>query len=456
MSSSDQWDHGGVTRRRFLTTTALAAGAAALPQSLMAAGNFTETSGEAVYFRGWQFMPDIVVANVTRFNRENNGKVDYQTVTGDYPSLMEKSLIAGDKLDMIYANPPTAVRFMEAGWIKPADELPNADAAKADMYDNVRAAWTHNGKLLGLSYFLSPRGVVVVNRIRQQQLGITDDQLPKTWDEFYAQLDALSTKGARDLYLPHWFDEFYGISWAFLFENLNRGGTVVDPVTRAPVVTADGPAGKVLASWKKAWQAGQIPEEVLSYTEANIVDGFASGRFLYSAQAGYNLAYFNNKEKSKIAGHVGFLPYRGQTWGLLDSALYLTTARKRPPALDADVGRFASWYGYKNNDGQIAVGQRWMKEAMLFSAYKTVMESAETATALKGFLARDNDVKELLTIYTKAQAPNDVWQVVWAEEFNSWLRKRLADFLLKNQPVANVVADMTTQITSLNRKYRIK
>jgi len=401
-------------------------------------------------------MPDVVVSNVNRYNSTNDGKVDYQTITGDYPALMEKALIAKDNLDVIYGNPPTLVRFVEAGWVAPADDLPNADEAKADLYDNVRAIWTYKGKLLGLSYFLATRGVIAVNRIRQEELGIADDQLPKTWDEFYAQLDALTAKGHKDLYLPHWFNEYYGLSWEFYAEVINRGGSIVDPATRAPVVSVDGPAGKVLAAWKKAWKAGQIPEEVLSYTEANLVDGFASGRYLYSGQACYNLAYFNNKDKSKIPGKVGFIPYRGQSWGLMDSALYVKTARKRSPALEADVNKFVSWYGYKDNDGVVFVGSRWMKEAMLFSGYKSVMESSETAATMKGLLARESDVQELLTVYKNTGAPNDVWQTVWAEEFNAWLKERLPNFLLKDETVESVIADITTQVNGLNKKYKVK
>ena len=52
---------------------------------------------------------------------------------------------------------------MEAGWILPADELPAADRAKADLYPNVREAWTHRGKLLGLSYSLTIRGLTTAN-----------------------------------------------------------------------------------------------------------------------------------------------------------------------------------------------------------------------------------------------------------------------------------------------------
>jgi ABC-type glycerol-3-phosphate transport system substrate-binding protein len=446
-----------LSRRDFLCTTA---GASALlltvPTSALAAeSKFSATSNEIVYFRGWQFKPEIVQQNVDRYNKLNGGHVDYQTVSGDYPSLMEKSMIAEDKLDIIYTTPSTAVRFYEAGWIKPVDDLKAGPEAIKDMYDNVREAWTHQGKLMGFSYFLSVRGLVVVNRARQAELGISDDQLPKNWDEFYAHIGSLSDKGVKDVYLPHWFNEYYGANWAFLFEIINRNGTIVDPTTRKPVASANNAVGDVLKAWKTAWKGGHVPQEILTYTEANVVDGFASGRYLYSAQAGYNLAYFNDKEKSKIAGKVGFLPYRGQGWGGLDSALYSVTNRERDPQLAEDVDRFISYYGYKDNDGNISTAKTWLTTNMMFSAYRSVMESSETVEVLKRVLARESDAAELLTLYGKTTAPNDVWQVVWAEEFMAWLHKRLPEFLLNDESVDSMIADITSQVEGLNKKYNI-
>src|SRR5262249_46646393 len=121
------------------------------------------SSGETVYFRGWQYKTDIVKSNVDRYNQEMAGKVDYATVTGDYPSIVEQNLIAGAELDVLYANPSTAVRYFEGGWVMPAEELPNIADIKADMFPNILEAWSYKSKLLGLSYFVSTRGCMHVN-----------------------------------------------------------------------------------------------------------------------------------------------------------------------------------------------------------------------------------------------------------------------------------------------------
>src|SRR5690606_26543898 len=106
------------------------------------------TSGETVYFRGWNFRTDVVQANVARYNEGMDGKVDYATVTGDYPALMEQNLMASAELDMFYANPSSACRYFDAGWILPADELPAYAEIEAELYPNLKDAWTYKGKLL--------------------------------------------------------------------------------------------------------------------------------------------------------------------------------------------------------------------------------------------------------------------------------------------------------------------
>lgn len=426
-----------------------------LASTLLVMASGYSIADDETYFRGWQYKPEVVQDNVDTFNKVHNADVDYATVTGDYPALMEKSLIAKDKLDILYANPPTAVRFYEAGWLMPVNELDKFEDIKKDIYPNVLDAWTYDGKLLGLSYFLSVRGLVAVNKLKLKELGLDESHYPKNWDEFYDHVLALHNKGVKDVYLPHWFNEFYGISWAFIWEVLNRGEYLIDPKTKKPNLKSSGVAAETLRDWKALWKSGAVPEEVLSYTESGIVDGFASGRYLYSAQAAYNIAYFNNPQFSKMAGNVSFLPYQGQSWGLLDSALYLATNRDRSKNQETQTRDFWSWYGYKNHDDKFFVAQRWMNESMLFSAYKPVMESAETQKAMKGFLASESDYQNLVDLYAQTPNPNGVWKVLWAEEFNSWLRKRLSKFLLDDQPVDETLADMRAQIEKLNKKYGI-
>lgn len=420
-----------------------------------AEADFTATSGETVFFRGWQFRPDVVQSNVDKYNSIHSGHVDYATVTGDYPAQTEQTLIAGGEVDVLYANPSSAYRYVAGGWIKPASTLPNIDEITADLYDNIREAWTSSGQLMGVSYFASIRGTLQVNLRALQACGLAEADLPRTWHDLYRTVLALHEKGVKTPYLPHWFAEYFGISWSFNFEVLNRGGQIADASTHGPMLTVDGPAGETLRDWKAIWKAGVVPEEVLSYNEAAYIDAFRSGRYIFSPQQSYDIKTFNDKSQSAdVAGSVTLLPATEQPWGLLDTAMYMMSARtNRSDALTADVAKFVNWYGYKNEAGEIATANRWLKENMLFSAYKSVMTSDLAREAILASVARPQDYDTILDVYSKASYPAGNWNVVWAEEFNSWLRTKLLEFLQNDLPVEQVIDDANAQITALNKQY---
>jgi hypothetical protein len=45
--------------------------------------------------------------------------------------------------------------------------------------------------------------------------------------------------------------------------------------------------------------------------------------------------------------------------------------------------------------------------------------------------------------------------VVWAEEFNSWLKETLQNFLIEDGDIAETIEAINEQIVSLNQKYGI-
>ena len=440
-----------------LRATALAVTGALMLVSgtALAQGGLEAQSEETVFFRGWQYKTDIVQDNVDRYNGEQGGNVDYATVTGDYPAIMEQNLMAGAELDVLYANPSQAGRYFDGGWIMPAEALSNIDAIKADMYPNILDAWSYKGQLLGLSYFVSTRGVMHVNLKAYYELGYTDADFPANWDELYDQLYEIREKGVDQPLLPHWINEWYGISWGFNFEVMNRGGEVAHPDTHEPLLTTDpeGAAYKTLEDWKRIWNDGLVPEEVLTYNESSYIDAYASGRYVFSPQQLYDLETFNREDRSQIAGHASLLPYQGQSWGLLDSAVYLMTSRERGDGHTDDVKRFASWYGYQDQTGNVFVGNRWMQESMLFSGYKSVMESEAAAERMRNALAREQDIAAVLEVYAATPYPKGVWSVVWAEEFNSWLKETLQEYLQDDGDIVETIEAINEEIADLNKKY---
>jgi multiple sugar transport system substrate-binding protein len=413
-------------------------------------------SGEVVEFQGWQFATDIVEGNVKRYNGEMNGKVVYSTIAGDYSAIMENKLLAGAPLDILYGHIYDAVRYYEGGWLMTVDELPNYEDIIADMYPNIAQYWTYDGHLLGLSYFTSVLGIVGVNLEKLEEAGLTPDDYPATWDELYDQLYKIRDAGIKHPFLPSWYNEQWGMAWAFLFEVLNRGGDIADPVTHVPMLTVDGPGGETLRDWKAIYNDGIVEEEVLSYNEADFLEAWESGRYVYSPTMAYNIKMFNNPESSTFAGKCSFIPYKDQPWGMVDAAVYMMTNRERSEEHTNDVKSFASWYGFRDQNDVSFVADRWLADFNLFSAYKSVMESDDAKKKIGEGLSDPNDVDALLEIYKNAQYPAGVFNVVWSAEFQAFERETLQTFLLEDKPVDETIDALNGKITELNATYGIE
>jgi hypothetical protein len=203
------------------------------------------------------------------------------------------------------------------------------------------------------------------------------------------------------------------------------------------------------------WKDGLVPAEVLGYHEADFLQAWGSGEYVYSPQQMYDLKKFNDTRYSQFAGYDSLVPYQGQSWGLIDSAMYLTSNRQRSADHTQDVMRFAAWYGYKDQDGKFFVGDRWMKESMLFSAYKGVMESPETAEVMKASLARPEDYDHVLQVYSNSPYPRGIWNVVWASEFDAWAKETLSVFVTDDKDVDETIKAFVDKINELNQNYGI-
>jgi ABC-type glycerol-3-phosphate transport system substrate-binding protein len=462
-----------ISRRDFLKLSSVVGGAAFLascaPNTPLAVAPTTAAtkaaqgafdlkaqSSETVYFQGWQFATDVVQNNVARYNSEMGGHVEYSTIAGDYSSIMESKLISKAPLDILYGHVYDAVRFYEGGWVKPIDELPNFETEiKPDLYPSIAGYWTYKGHVLGLSYFTSILGIIGVNLLMLKEAGLTEADYPSTWGDLYNQLYQIKDAGIEHPMLPAWYYEQWGMAWNYLLEVHNRGGVVADPETHAPLLTADGPGGDTLRDWQRIFKDGLVEKEVLSYKEADFLEAWESGRYVYCPTMAYNIKMFNNPESSAFPGNCSFIPYKGQPWGMIDAAVYIMTNRPRSPEYDLDVESFASWYGFRDQHGDSFVAQRWLKDFNLFSAYKSVMESDVARQEIASSLSNPNDVDKLMEIYTHASYPQGVFNVVWSAEFQAFLKETLSNFLLQDKTVEETVKAINDNITELNNTYGI-
>jgi multiple sugar transport system substrate-binding protein len=443
-------NHVPASYNRFSLTRAAAQSAPIAPPAEGVA------TSEQLVFRGWNFMPEVVQDNTARFNEQYTENVDYQTITGDYIAIMENFHIANQPLDMGYANPATLYRWSIPGWVKDYDAWWDIEAAKEEMYEGVRNSMTIDGKLYGLPYFVSIRGTIMANNAILEKAGITADQYPKTWDELYEQVRQLKADGATTgpPLLPHWFAAgvWFGVSWGYLFECLNRGAMLFDE-NNLPVF--DDQTLEVLVNWRKLAEEEIIPEGVFTMGEADYIDAFAKGTYAYSPQQVYDLKVFNDPNKSQVAGQVAPVPVDGQPWGLIDEGIYSVANRNQSEERLARDYRLAGFFGYRDQieGGELYVAKRWAIEAALNSGYTAILEDPEVIEAYNAWLPDPAMLDTIESVVAAGQFPQ-VWQTFWWEEWNAQAMTELPKAILGQTPVEEVHTALKTLAEELAARYQ--
>lgn len=442
----DAGDVAAAPKPHFSLTKSVAQAAA-----LSAPGPDADTS-ESLIFRGWNYLPDIVIDNTNRFNEAFNETVDYQTVTGDYIGIMENFHISNQPLDLAYSNPATLYRWSIPGWVHSYDRWWNLDAAKADMYPGVLESMTINDQLFGLPYFVSIRGTIAANNSILEKAGITPDLYPKTWTELYDQARQIKAEGIADTpLLPHWFTAgvWFGPSWAYLFECLNTGAVLFDE-NNMPVF--DDNTLAILTNWRALLEEGVVSDSVFNMGEADYIDAFAQGTYAFSPQQIYDLKVFNDPTRSPLAGQFSAVPVVDQPWGLIDEGIYAVPNRNDSDEKLARKYRLGGWFGYKDHEDVLYVAKRWAIESALNSGYSAILQDEEVIAAYQAWMPETLTLDTLNGVLNAGQFPK-VWQTFWWEEWNASAMTELPRAILGQASVEEVHANLKSLAEELAERY---
>ncbi len=442
----DRGEVAAAPKPHFSLTKSVAQAAA-----VSAPGADADTS-ESLVFRGWNYLPEVVIDNTSRFNEAYGETADYQTITGDYIGIMENFHVSNQPLDLAYANPATLYRWSIPGWVHNYERWWDVESAKADMYPGVRESMTINGELYGLPYFVSIRGTIATNTAILDQAGITADAYPKTWAELYDTIRALKADGVVDVpYLPHWFTSgvWFGPSWGYVFECMNVGAVLFDD-NNVPVF--DDASLEVLNTWRSIYEEGLVPEGVFNMGEADFIDAFATGEYAFSPQQIYDLKVFNDPARSPIAGSFTALPVVDQPWGLIDEGIYSIPARNDSDDKLARKYRLGGFFGYKNHEDILFVAKRWAIESALNSGYSAVLEDEEVIAAYDSWMPETLSLDTLNSILNAGASPK-VWQTFWWEEWNATAMTELPRAILGQAPVEEVHANLKSLAEELAERY---
>lgn len=283
--------------------------------------------------------------------------------------------------------------------------------------------------------------------------GVTPEQYPKTWTELYDMCRQLKSSGAVDVpLLPHWFASgvWFGVSWGYLFECLNRGAVLFDDAHN-PVF--DDASLAILNEWKQLLADKIVPESVFTMGEADYIDAFAKGTYAFSPQQIYDLKVFNDPTKSQIAGQAIALPVNGQPWGMIDEGIYTVPNRNDSDDKLARKYRLAGFFGYRDDKNELAVAKRWAIEAALNSGYKAILQDPDVIAAYNSWLPNPEMLTTLNGVMEAAPFAK-VWQTFWWEEWNAQAMTDIPKAVLGQSSVEEIHAGLKKLAEDLVARYQ--
>ncbi len=275
-----------------------------------------------------------------RFSAETGIALDMQTLGWDEirTKIVTSELAGTAPADVTEVDWSWVGQFGAAGWYEPLDGVVSAALRKDAPTEKI---FTYDGKLIAMPYNNDYR-ILIVNAAEAKKGGI--DAPPRTLDELTADARALKAKGVvtYPIGLPLSATEGTATAWYLLTKAF--GGELFDKDFK-PLFTDPQSAGYKALAWEAdAIKSGLVDPASTGLKDVDIQELFKNGQIAYDV-AGWagNLALYNDKEKSKVAGDAvaALMPSASgpsRTFGL-PGAVGIPTASTHKGA----AGAFVNW-----------------------------------------------------------------------------------------------------------------
>jgi multiple sugar transport system substrate-binding protein len=412
-----------------------------------------QTQARPLIFQTYEFEPAMVQGFCDTFAQQYDETIEYSVVPGDYTAVMLNKLLAKSPLDMLYTQDQGA-KFYTAGWLMDLSGLWSIDDVKKATFPAMWEAMTLGDAVLGLPYFNAVKGMVMSNELLREKAGLKGKPYPKNYDELYAECRDLKQQGvATSPFLPHWAPVHYGITQYFCAECFARGDMLWD-ADYNPTFGPDTPAAKVLEDWKMLYTDKIAPQSALTWADADRMDALNSGQHVYGYILSYDLKSLNDPNSSTIAGHAQFVPYAGQSWGVLDYGLYSLAAK--PPddqALVQRLLRMVEFFGYKDKDGNYLTAKQWAIKQNLGVGYPEVYDDPDVNAAYKQWMPDYPAMKDGVAELFKYVNFNRGWKTIWFPDWNAFCQQELPKAITGEKTVADVIKSVKDSWSTAKQTY---
>ena len=284
-----------------------------------------------------------------RFTAETGIALDMQTLGWDEirTKIVTSELAGTAPADVTEVDWSWVGQFAAAGWYEPLDGVVSAALRKDAPTEKI---FTTDGKLIAMPYNNDYR-ILIVNTAKAKAAGI--ETAPRTLDALTADARAAKAKGVvtYPIGLPLSPTEGTATAWYLLTKAF--GGELFDKDFK-PLFTDPQSAGYKALAWEaEAVKSGLVDPASTGLKDVDIQELFKNGQIVYDV-AGWagNLALYNDKEKSKVAGDAAaaLMPSvsgTSRTFGL-PGAVGIPTASTHKGA----AGAFVNWLLQPENQAE--------------------------------------------------------------------------------------------------------
>jgi multiple sugar transport system substrate-binding protein len=287
-SPSTDVEHNDFSRRDFLKRTGAAGiatlGAGSFASLLAACGGDSGSSSSTASFSFWNFygpggtvpaQSQWFVDMENAWNKANTAQIKLQYIpnaTYINGSKLQTSFASGAGPDVFLLSPGDFLRYYNGGVLK--DLTPYIDsAAQKDLVAGVMGTRMVDGKIYGIPMEVEPMAFYY-SLDAWKQAGLTDSDIPTTWDQLLAVGAKLKTSKRFGILFETAPGYYQNFTWyPFMWQG---GADAVDPATKKSGFNTQG-AIQALKFWQDAVKQGISPRTTLGAGGSDPVGNLAAG-----------------------------------------------------------------------------------------------------------------------------------------------------------------------------------
>lgn len=390
------------------------------------------------------------------YQNQSGTKIEFSSVSPPISKNIVNELIYNSPIDIVGLPPSAVSRVNGAGWLVDLSSDTRFTISASETYKNIASTLRHNGKLVALGQVASTHAIPLIDMTRYEELGMEREVFPRNWDQLYSQLFAMADQGGTDLFLPYWYSGRTGLSVGFTAEVLNRGGSILHPITSNVAMAENyGAAYDTLVMWRELLKRGIVDPEILSMNESDYVDLYLNTDYVFAMHKSDFFVTLLDKDR-KESKTITLPPRHDHSWGVLSANLFSIVDRAKGSVFRKNVQKnflLKSTYDAKENG--LYNAQQWVEQTGYFSVYQEQMEGKEMLESVKAMLYYPEDAKVLLDIYKHAPTPKGLWKAVWYDEFNGYLNSQLLMYLRTPEMKAEqVIRNLNERIVFFQSQYQ--